>query len=147
MRRRYNLDIGFPQGPLPVDYGEMVKANVLIAEDDPTLREIYIRKFRRAGYEIRTAENGEVAAQMIRTQPPDILICDIVMPVRDGWWVLEQFPKDTRAFPVIMLTNLVEDDTRLRCDTLADGYFVKKDMTLLTLLQMVAALLAKRPAA
>jgi len=127
-----------------VYYSVMSNTHILIAEDDPVLREAYVRKFARHGYEIRTAENGEVAATMIREQVPDLLICDIMMPQRDGWAVLEQFPKGQRSFPVIMLTNLEDEETRERCQRLADGYFVKKDMTLKTLVEMAASLLSQK---
>ncbi|MSR87374.1 response regulator [Candidatus Peribacteria bacterium] len=118
--------------------------NILIAEDDAVLREVYTRKFSRMGYAVRTAENGQIAAEMIRKLAPDLLLCDILMPGRDGWWLLEEFPKQKRSFPVIMLTNLEDQATRKRSNAFADGYFVKRTMTLQSLLEMTAGLLERR---
>jgi len=120
--------------------------NILIAEDDPVLREAYLRRFARTSFKVRTAENGEEAVSMIKAQVPDLLICDIMMPVQDGIWVLEQFPKDDRKFPVIMLTNFGDDATRDRCKALGmDGYLVKKDMSLATLVEMAENFVQKAP--
>lgn len=120
----------------------MSKQNILIADDDPVLREAYRRKFKWSGYEIRLAGSGEETVRMIGEKAPDLLICDIAMPHKDGWWVVDQFPKKKRAFPVVMLTNLENEETRKRCALQADGYFIKKDMDLVTLVQMAASILA-----
>ncbi len=60
------------------------------------------------------------------------------MPKMDGFQVLEQFPHEKRTFPVIMLTNFADENSRERSKTLgADDYFIKKDMTIKSLLEMV----------
>ena len=122
------------------------KNAILIAEDDPILREAYMRRFALTDFVVSIAENGEQAAEMIRRQTPDLLICDIKMPVRDGMWVLEQFPKKSRNFSVIMLTNLGDEGTREKCKKLGtDDFFVKKDMSLHTLVEMAQRLLQETP--
>ena len=118
------------------------KRTILIAEDDPLLREVYVRRFARTPFEVRTAKDGEEAVAMIKESAPDLLICDMMMPKKEGWWVLEQFPKETRPFPAIMLTNMEDDATRKRCADLGvDGYLVKKDMSLATLVAKAEELL------
>lgn len=118
--------------------------DILIAEDDPVLREVYTKKFTLAGYRIRTAENGEEAIAHITTQPPEILILDINMPVLDGFGVLERFPKESRTFPVILLTNFGDEKNRGRGEELgADDYYIKSEMTIRKLLQMVENALKK----
>jgi DNA-binding response OmpR family regulator len=116
----------------------MVKPDILIAEDDPVLRNLYIKKFSVAGYPIRAVEDGEQALKEIEARFPDILVLDIHMPKMDGFQVLEHFPKEGRKFPVIMLTNFADERSRQRGVELgADDYFVKKDMTIKSLLEMV----------
>ena len=118
------------------------KANILIAEDDAVLREVYTKKFTLSGYEIRTAKNGEEAVAEIQKQEPEILILDINMPILDGFGVLEKFPKDHRKFPVIMLTNFGDEKNRERGEALGcDDYFIKSEMTIRKLLEMVETLL------
>ena len=121
----------------------MARGNVLIAEDDPVLRNLYVKKFTVGGFTIRTAQNGEEAIQLVMEQPPDILVLDLHMPKIDGFGVLEKFPKETRSFPVIVLTNFDDQKYRDRSRELgADDYFVKKDMTIRSLLDMAERLLA-----
>lgn len=123
----------------------MARGNILIAEDDPVLRNLYVKKFTIAGFQIRTAQNGEEAITAVLEQAPDLLILDIHMPKVDGFGVLEKFPKETRTFPVILLTNFEEEKYKERGRQLgADDYFVKKDMTIRSLLDMAERLLATK---
>ncbi|MEK7563222.1 MAG: response regulator [Patescibacteria group bacterium] len=118
------------------------KADIVIAEDDAVLREVYQKKFSIAGYTIRLAENGEEAVALIAQKMPDIAILDVHMPILDGFGVLEKFPRDKRTFPVIMLTNFGDEKSKMRGKELgADDYFVKSEMTIKSLLTMVETLL------
>lgn len=121
----------------------MVKGSVLIAEDDPVLRNLYIKKFSIAGFDIQAVEDGAQALAALNERLPDIAILDIHMPVMDGFQVLEKFPPAARKFPVIMLTNFADERSKQRGKELgADDYFVKKDMTIRSLLDMVERVLA-----
>ena len=120
----------------------MANANILIAEDDAVLREVYTKKFTLSGYQIRTAQNGEEAIVEIEKETPDVLILDINMPILDGFGVLERYPRDKRTFPVIMLTNFGDEKNKQRGEELgADDYFIKSEMTIKKLLEMVETLL------
>lgn len=120
----------------------MSKADVFIAEDDAVLRNLYLKKFSVAGYTIRTAEDGEQALAELQARPPHIAVLDIHMPKMDGFQVLEHFPPATRAFPIIMLSNFGDEKSKLQARELgADDYFVKKDMTIKSLLEMVERVL------
>ncbi len=116
----------------------MASIDILIVEDDAVLRNLYIKKFATAGYEIRAAENGEQALEEIAKQKPDILVLDLHMPKMDGFQLLQKFPKKDRPFAVVILTNFADDQTRRKGKELgADDFFVKKDMTIKSLLDMV----------
>jgi DNA-binding response OmpR family regulator len=122
----------------------MTKADILIAEDDPVLRNLYIKKFSVAGYEIRAVEDGEQCLAEIQKKTPDALVLDIHMPKLDGFQVLEKFPPASRQFPVVMLTNFADEASRTRGKELgADDYFIKKDMTIKSLLEMVERVLGQ----
>ncbi|MBI5156283.1 response regulator [Candidatus Peregrinibacteria bacterium] len=125
----------------------MSKADILIAEDDAVLRNLYLKKFSVAGYSIRTAEDGEQALAELQARPPEIAVLDIHMPKMDGFQVLEKFPPATRPFPIIVLSNFGDEKSKLQARELgADDYFVKKDMTIKSLVEMVERLI-KRPGA
>jgi DNA-binding response OmpR family regulator len=117
---------------------------ILIVDDDSLLRAVYKRRFSKTPFNVMIAEDAENAAAMIRSFPPDLLICDILMPGKDGWWLLGQFPKTQRSFPVIVLTNLDDEDTKQRCEDLeVDDYVVKKNMSLSKLTEKATSLLEK----
>lgn len=115
-----------------------MKPDILIAEDDAVLRNLYVKKFSVSGYPIRAVEDGEQVVQELGVRFPDVLVLDIHMPKMDGFQVLEKFPPATRPFPVVMLTNFADERSKERGRELgADDYFVKKDMTIKSLLEMV----------
>jgi CheY-like chemotaxis protein len=121
---------------------------ILIAEDDTVLRDLYIRKFSRTDNDVRTAEDGQKTLDEITKNPPDILLLDINMPILDGGGVLEKLPpKGQRSFPVIILTNYGDLANRTRIEALGvDGFFIKKDMTIKSLVEMVEGLLGEKSA-
>lgn len=122
----------------------MIKPDILIAEDDPVLRNLYVKKFSVAGFPIRAVEDGEQALQALQERFPQVLVLDIHMPKIDGFQVLEQYPKASRPFPVVMLTNFADEKSRERGQDLgADEYFIKKDMTIKSLLEMVERVYAE----
>lgn len=93
------------------------KKKVCIIEDDQDIRDIYVMKFTQDGFNVSSAENGEVGMRVIRETRPDIILLDIQMPVKNGIEVLEELQSDPdkqlAKTPVIMLTN-VDDDKIIR---------------------------------
>ena len=83
----------------------MTKRILLCDDEIPILRAAEF-KFRRAGYEVRIAADGEEAWELIQAELPDILVTDCQMPRLDGLKLVErlrQYPA-TAALPVLMLT-------------------------------------------
>ena len=123
----------------------MAKPDILIVEDDDILRDIYVKKFAMAGFEIRSAKDGAEAVEEVENKPPDVMILDIQMPVMGGFAVLSKYPKEERDFPIIVLTNFGDEKTKNYGNELgADDFFIKQEMTIKTLLEMVENLLKAR---
>ena len=117
------------------------QANIIVAEDDAVLRDVYVKKFSLAGFTLRTAKNGQEAIEEIEKKVPDLLILDLNMPVLDGFGVLERFPRNQRTFPIIVLSNFGDTRNKERATQLgADDFFVKSEMTIKTLLDKVMTL-------
>jgi DNA-binding response OmpR family regulator len=131
-------------GPFAYRPPMQAKPSVLIAEDDSSLAGAY-RSVFAGRFRVRVARDGEEAERMIAAEPPDLLICDLQMPVRDGWWLLGQFPRAERQFPVLVATNLDDAGTRRRCAALgADGYCVKLHTGIHELLALADRLLTTK---
>jgi len=123
----------------------MSTPNILIAEDDAVLREVYVKKFSLSGFNIRTAENGQKAVELIEQEKPDLLVIDLNMPVMDGFSVLERFPRASRDFPILVLSNFGDTKNRERGLALgADDFFIKSEMTIKTLLDKVTSLMKSK---
>jgi DNA-binding response OmpR family regulator len=83
-----------------------LRRRVLVAEDDPGIRELIRARLTTAGYDTHTAHNGREALQRMRALKPDGLILDINMPELDGFGVLEALKAEEvlKRIPVLVLT-------------------------------------------
>lgn len=105
------------------------KLTILLVEDDPFLLSMYSTKFELEGYKVLSAENGEKGLKIAMEENGiDVILLDILMPVMNGFEVLEKLKKNDKAkdIPVILLTNLNQKDEIERGLALgADDYLIK----------------------
>jgi len=104
------------------------KLRVLVADDDTNLRRILSLFLRNAGYETLEAQDGREALDLTRSEHPDAVLMDVMMPVVDGFTLCRMIKEapDTRAIPVVICTarNRKEDlVTAIRAG--AEDYIVK----------------------
>ena len=90
---------------------DRIKPVILIIEDEGLLARMYSKKLEIDGYDVVSASNGEEGIKLAVEKKPDIILCDVMMPVMDGISVLKKLKADdtTKSIPVIMLSNLAED--------------------------------------
>jgi CRP-like cAMP-binding protein/CheY-like chemotaxis protein len=101
---------------------------ILLIEDHQIIRENTAQLLELAGYTMLLAENGELGVQLALTTRPDLVICDIMMPVLDGYGVLQIFNQNPQltGVPFIFLTAKTErTDQRLGMALGADDYLTK----------------------
>ena len=81
---------------------------ILIIEDDPFISSMYATKFEHEGYTVATAADGELGLSMIKTEKPDLILLDILLPKMNGFEILKNSKQDPeiKDIPVILLTNL-----------------------------------------
>ncbi len=99
--------------------------SILVVDDDKQNR-FLIRVFlQRLGYSVLEAEDGLQALRLLKTQRPDLIILDAMMPNMDGFTALKTIREDpaTRDIPVIILTAL--DETCPGCESLANSLLTK----------------------
>lgn len=101
---------------------------ILLIEDNEALRENTAEILSLANYEIITAENGKIGIEKALLNPPDIIICDIMMPVLDGYGVYQIINKNPNLqhIPFIFLSAKSErNDLRKGMEMGADDYITK----------------------
>ena len=116
---------------------------VLIIEDEPELRAQIADTLRQQNYTVDTAGDGVTGLERACTEPYDLLILDIMLPVQDGFAVLREMRAEQVATPVLMLTARVEVEDRVRgLDLGADDYLLKP-FSMAELLARIRALLRR----
>jgi CheY-like chemotaxis protein len=117
---------------------------ILVVDDDDILRKVESDLLINAGYAVEQAPNGAVAIEKLQTTSPDLVLLDLLMPVKDGWAVLEHLQK-TKAPPRVVLVSgqreIVPPGHLSHCIT---GY-VFKPFRVPQLLQTCADVLAASP--
>ncbi|MBC8152281.1 MAG: response regulator [Bacteroidetes bacterium] len=101
---------------------------ILLIEDNDIIRENTAEILELAGYTVHTAANGKIGVESALTDKPDLVICDIMMPVLDGYGVLHIFNKNPQLLgvPFIFLSAKIErTDFRKGMDLGADDYLTK----------------------
>lgn len=101
---------------------------ILIAEDDVILREILQGKLTTAGYTALTAEDGGKALDIIRAEHPDLILLDILLPIKNGMEVLSEMQRDAniKSIPVIALSNSDNPDAIKQAKALGVREFLIK---------------------
>jgi DNA-binding response OmpR family regulator len=84
---------------------EYMKKNVLIADDDLSVRKSLGKVLKDAGYNVVEAADGAEAVEQFKTGQIDLLLLDIDLPIRDGWDVFESITGQAPAFPIIIITG------------------------------------------
>ena len=85
-----------------------VPGRVLVVDDDATLRTVVQRILESEGYVVETASDGNEALDRIQSGPPDLVLLDLMMPIMDGWQVLERLRGVTAHPPVIVLSAYLD---------------------------------------
>lgn len=101
---------------------------ILVIEDDQIMRENTAEILELANFEVVTAHNGKIGAQLAKEIRPDLIVCDIMMPELDGYGVLHVLSKDTKtaSIPFIFLTAKAEkSELRKGMELGADDYLTK----------------------
>ena len=124
----------------------MATTHILIAEDEKALSVALTDKLVREGYKISVASNGEEAIKLTKTNKFDLILLDLMMPVKSGFEVLEELKGDPefRDIPVIILSNLGEDENIKKALRLGVAdYFVKADHPIAEIVEKIKSHLMK----
>jgi DNA-binding response OmpR family regulator len=111
---------------------ENKKPIVLVAEDDEFMLKVHKKKMDMEGFEVLLARNGQEALDMARKKTPDIILLDLIMPVKDGFETLKELKGDPelKKIKVVVLSNLGQEEDKIwAADMGAADYFVKANVS------------------
>ena len=106
----------------------MAKATILVVDDEEDIRELVELHLSREGFKVVLAETGEQALKLVQTQPPGLVVLDLMLPGVDGLEVCKRMKGDprTQEIPIVMLTAKGEEaDIVTGLELGADDYVTK----------------------
>ncbi len=108
-----------------------MKRKILIADDEELIRKILRNHLDKLGYEVKEAADGEQAIEELENGDFDLLICDVLMPKKDGWEVIKEAKSrsKSRNMPVILLTAKNENSDVFKGYNLGANYYMTKPFT------------------
>lgn len=121
---------------------------ILLCEDEEFVARSYVRKLQLEGYTVIHAHNGEEAIEKLKSEKPDVVILDLLMPLKSGFEVLEQLQKENDSeilkIPILVASNLgqksdIDEAKRLG----AVDFLIKSNISLKDLATKVKAQLPK----
>jgi DNA-binding response OmpR family regulator len=121
---------------------------IVVADDDPIVVRFLSAVFRDEGFDVRTADDGEKALQVIRECGPDLVILDLVMPYQDGFEVCLKVRAnpELRRTPIIILSMKEKEQDALRAFEVGADDYIRKPFNALELVARARKLIAMRAA-
>jgi twitching motility two-component system response regulator PilH len=88
---------------------------ILIVDDSPTDRQFFLETLSKQGYQCVIAENGDEAVAKARSEKPDLILMDVVMPGTNGFQATRAITRDeaTKHIPVIVCTSKNQETDRV----------------------------------
>jgi DNA-binding NtrC family response regulator len=86
------------------DQPEDIMRSVLIVDDEAPIREFLTRWLRKSNYDTTEAADAEAALALVSERQPDVVLCDVHMPGRDGLWLMEQLRVRFPGVAIVLAT-------------------------------------------
>jgi two-component system, sensor histidine kinase and response regulator len=121
--------------------------HVLVIDDDSAVRSVIRFVLERANARIDEAQDGQKALEIARRARPDLILCDLDMPVMDGFETLTHLRDDPllRTVPVIMVSGMMTAETERKVIGLGANAVLKKPFSLAALSELAKSLLETKP--
>ena len=122
-------------------------SKILLVEDDRFLIKAVYTKLTQKGFEVILANDGDEAISKAKTEKPELVLLDMVLPKKSGFEVLRALKGDpkTVSIPVFILSNLAQDQDIQEGKSLgAEDYIVKSNTSLSAIVDKVANFLAAK---
>ena len=119
-----------------------MKQRVLIVDDERPLVEALNLKLTHEGYDVKSVYSGSDAIEALKKEYFDLILLDLMMPQQDGFTILNIIKQMNLATPVIVSSNLGQEEDIARAKSLgAVEYFVKSDINLSGIVEKIKSFL------
>lgn len=118
--------------------------HILVADDEEDVLMLCRVNLEFEGFEVSAAANGEEAVSEARERRPDLILLDVMMPVKDGWETLNELKADPdlKGIPIVMLTAKVQEEDQFRALAAGAADYVTKPFHPTSLVRTVRTVLA-----
>lgn len=123
----------------------MGPTRILVVDDEPAIVDVLVYNLQRESFEVTTASDGREAIQKCQTDPPDLMILDLMLPLVDGLQVCRKLRSDprTQAVRILMLTAKGDETDEIVGFNMGADDFVAKPFRIKPLIERVKALLRR----
>ena len=120
-------------------------SRILLVEDEPDMREILSLILQKENFEVIEASNGEEALKKLDAAPPQLVLCDLMMPVMGGKEFLAKLRADvqTRQIPVIILTAVDSEENEITLLDIGATDFISKAASTSVVITRIKSALAR----
>ena len=120
----------------------MKRKRILIAEDERPIANALNLKLQSEGFDTYIVYNGNEAINALKDSNYDLLLLDLVMPEKNGYFVLEQIRRLNKNISVVIISNLSQAEDKQKTKELgAIDYIVKSDTTLVEIIERIKKVL------
>lgn len=123
---------------------DTINKKILIVEDNKDYSFILQTNFKKEGFSVVVAQNGEEGLNLIEKEKPDLILLDLLMPIMDGWEMAQKMKEKNITIPIIFLTDhkdpnyisraieIIPTDYILKAEVLPDNIIseVKKKLSI-----------------
>lgn len=117
--------------------------NILLVEDDLSIGLLVKESFETRGHKVTHAQNGEKGYELFHEIKPDICIIDIMMPIKDGFTLVDELRKEGHKTPILFLTAKSKKEDLIKGFKVGVDDYVKKPFSMEELLVRIEALIRR----
>ncbi len=117
---------------------------ILLAEDEPSLGQIIKESLETRNFEVDLCNNGQIAIAHYQTNTPDILVLDVMMPLKDGFTVAKEIRQSNNSIPIIFLTAKSQVKDVIEGFHIGGNDYLKKPFSMEELIVRIEALLHRK---
>ncbi len=120
-------------------------ANILIVDDDPEIVSMLSTRLTKRGYKVSTANDGHRALELAKSELPDIVLLDVMMPGKSGWEVARALKQDpvTQGIKIVMVTAIGEQVNEITSPLYGADAHIDKPFEFDRLEKVIAGLVAR----